>query len=80
MTKQKWTNSVPTVDGWYWVYNGQERQVVILKGDRLYTSEQAFNVGYGYYRLSQYSEEALNDMYWQPCEPPTPPPTNNIGK
>jgi len=70
MSERTWSREVPTEKGWYWLYNGHERKVVIVDGDKLYTSEKNANKGCGYYRFSQFPGDNLKQLYWMPCEPP----------
>ena len=67
--KQKWIKGMPVDDGWYWIYTGTERLVVIIKGDKLFLRENDMPpLGYP---LSLYEDAC--ELWFMPCDVPEPP-------
>ena len=64
----KWSQGIPTDDGWYWVWNGNERLIVIVRTGILYLNEARDKPGYP---LSGYTEN--DGLWWMPCKPPPIP-------
>ena len=66
----KWTrhNETTFKDGWYWTWDGQSRQAIFVKEQKMYPNEMCCTPPYA---LSSIPPEI--ELWFTPCEPPKPP-------
>jgi len=69
LVRSMWTRGAPPRDGWYWIWNGEARLVVVVRNNILYLRENdPINAGYP---LNKYPD--IVNMWFMSCDPPEPP-------
>jgi hypothetical protein len=73
LARPRWTNKSPAKDGWYWMFNGATRSVVVIKNNVLYLNEKDAQkeLTTDGYPMKSYEDNLA--LYWIEIEPPEIP-------
>ena len=65
---EEWTTETPNVNGFYWVYNGEHRQVVVITDGYMYLTENKHSPCFSLETLGYWNSK--EPLWWFPCTPP----------